>query len=296
MSILSKIPILINAIHGYAIKWRWDVFGIGNIEPLVRRTDGQPELVVSLTSYGRRVQTGVVYYCLVSILKQTERPNRLILTLTDKEEVIPEKLKNLEMYGVEIQYSEDIRSYKKLIPILRQCPDDIIVTIDDDVIYNSRLLEILMNNYEHNKTAIHSMNSSRPVLRNGEVATYKEWPLAEDGETGLHVFSIGVNSVLYPPHCLHSDVFDKETFMKLCPMADDIWFWLQAVRNGTRHQNIINNGVVNYSFDALYQYLHKGSALTHSNRFENANDKQLAALIEHYGMKKDILRILSNQE
>ena len=44
----------------------------------------------------------------------------------------------------------------------------------------------------------------------------------------------GCGGCLYPPGCFHSDVLDEEQFMNLAPTSDDIWFWLQAVRNKRR--------------------------------------------------------------
>lgn len=44
---------------------------------------------------------------------------------------------------------------------------------------------------------------------------------------------------------------------------------------------------LDYSFNALYQYFHKGSALTHSNRFGHANDKQFSDLFAYYGVRVD---------
>ena len=38
----------------------------------------------------------------------------------------------------------------------------------------------------------------------------------------------------------------------------------------------------NYVFDDLYQYFHKGSALTHFNYGENKNDVQLGKILEYY--------------
>lgn len=42
---------------------------------------------------------------------------------------------------------KDIRSYKKLIPILKKYPNKIIVTADDDVIYKKDWLERLYKDH-----------------------------------------------------------------------------------------------------------------------------------------------------
>ncbi len=47
--------------------------------------------------------------------------------------------------GLTIDWCEDIKSYKKLIPTLKKYPDAIIVTADDDLIYDNKWLEQLYN-------------------------------------------------------------------------------------------------------------------------------------------------------
>lgn len=48
---------------------------------------------------------------------------------------------------MEIAYCPDYRSYKKIIPTLRKYPEDVIITIDDDVLYGHETLEYLINAY-----------------------------------------------------------------------------------------------------------------------------------------------------
>lgn len=43
----------------------------------------------------------------------------------------------------------------------------------------------------------------------------------------------GFSGVLYPPHALHQEVFNFENFKRLTPCADDIWFQVMALRQGT---------------------------------------------------------------
>ena len=38
---------------------------------------------------------------------------------------------------------------------------------------------------------------------------------------------------LYPPHCLSSEVTDAQLFQRICPTADDLWFYAMARRAGT---------------------------------------------------------------
>lgn len=279
MQLFNKFKILLNAVTGYCIKVKIDIFGIGNIEPLPSSSNDQ--IIVSLTSYGRRVKS-VVYYTLVSLLKQTERPSKIILWLDESwnDDNVPDKLKSLTKYGVEIRFCEDIRSYKKLIPTLREFPSKIIVTVDDDVIYNKHLVKSLMDGYRSNER-IQCTVGSIPKIIEGNFAPYSTWTDIKHYYVGDTMVPIGVGGVLYPPASLDKEVLNINAFTTLAPNADDLWFWFMATKNGTFH-SCVDYHHENYSFDALYQYFHKGSALTHRNAGEGMNDIQLKNILNHY--------------
>lgn len=75
---LSNLKVLKNVVLGYIYKWLIDckVFVIPSLSP---NPNINSKLIVSMTSYGRRVEKSVVYYSLVSILRQTVKPDRIIL-------------------------------------------------------------------------------------------------------------------------------------------------------------------------------------------------------------------------
>ncbi|TLD86345.1 hypothetical protein LS69_006410 [Helicobacter sp. MIT 05-5294] len=39
---------------------------------------------------------------------------------------------------------------------------------------------------------------------------------------------------MYPKNCFYQDILKEDVFMKLCPKADDIWFWAMAVLNDVK--------------------------------------------------------------
>jgi hypothetical protein len=47
-------------------------------------------------------------------------------------------------------------------------------------------------------------------------------------------FIISSLGTLYPPHCMHEDVKNIDLAFQLTPTNDDIWFWTQAIRKGTK--------------------------------------------------------------
>ena len=282
---LSKFLVLCNVIAGYCIKWKIDIFGLGKISPLQKKDEGS-NLVVSLTSYGRRVHK-TVYYTLISILKQSLSPNRIILWLSAdewSEDNLPEKLKKLEKYGVEYRFCEDIRSYTKLIPTLKIAPKDVIITVDDDIIYSKDLLYTLNKEHEKSPAGICCTHAMYLTLTEDGVPTpYTTWEIAKNSKQAPQkiLFPLGVGGVLYPPQSLHEDVFCQDCFSNICPNADDIWFWAMARKKGTE-QRLTCRKTRQYSFDALYQFFHNGSALTQENRKRGMNDVQLGAVLEKY--------------
>lgn len=295
MSLLrKKLAILYTALIGYVIKWKIDILGAGNMLGLTPKKNG-PQLIVSLTSYGRRVKK-VVYYTLVSLLKQEMRPDRIILWVDSdqwNENNLPKKLRLLTGYGIEIRFCEDIRSYKKLIPSLKDFSNDLLVSVDDDVYYPSRLLKRLYEGYLLHPADIQCVFYKYPTFDDsGQITPYNNWPTWRCNR-GNMVFPVGAGGILYPPNSLYPDVTRDDLFMKLCPMADDIWFWFMALKQGTKQNVVSRNRMKYYAFDNLYQYFHKSAALTYANSKQNQNDVQLRNLFEYYGIKnrEDLLNM-----
>lgn len=292
MITLVRLRILWSVLLGYGYKLLVDI-GLLRIPNLKCTCD----VVVSLTSYGRRVSDCVVYYTLVSLLRQKLQPARIILWLAQDEwsdKTLPKKLLNMRKRGIEIRYCKNYRSYKKLIPTLINCPNKNVLTVDDDIIYNSDTILKIWHEHKSHPDAIICMSASKPIVKNGVPQYYQSWKHYENDTSGFNnVFPIGCGGIFYPVGSLYRDVVCEELFMKLCPKADDIWFWFCGLLNGTK-KNYIRKTHLDYSFDAMYQYFHKGSALTHSNRFENENDKQFCDLFAYYKAQLDEKCILTN--
>ena len=243
-----------------------------------------PQLVVTLTSYGRRAAK-TVPHVLSSLLVQTKRPDRIILWLDDvhfSATCLPKRLVAMrDKYGVEIRFCEDTRSYKKLIPTLQLCPDDILVTVDDDLLYKRRLLEQLYAAHLETPHMRLCALAHQPVIVNGSFAPYKKWKHNIMRHSSALIFPLGGAGTLYPPHSLYADVTYKNLFMHLAPQADDVWFWAMGEMAGTKTR-LIDFGYPFYQVDLLYQLLHKDASLMASNLHEDNNDRQIRNVVEHY--------------
>lgn len=194
------------------------------------------EVIVSLTTYGERIYD--VYLAVESIMQGTIKPNRIVLWLSKEEfkgKTLPKTLELQVARGLQIEFCEDLRSYKKLVPTLKNYPKSTIITIDDDVIYEYDLIERLVNTHITHPNAICACRMHRiKIDEKGKPLDYLDWEhcICDENISSLN-FPTGVGGVLYPPNCFSEEVFNSKVFMDICPKADDIWFYSMARINST---------------------------------------------------------------
>lgn len=281
-----KKDIIKNILIGYYLKIKEDLNPQYHLNYLPNISKTDPELIVSLTSYGSRVNS-TLPYTLSSLFKQSKLPNKIVLNLdNDNWNVnnLPKKIEKYIKYGLEINFCKDIKSYKKLVPTLIKYPNSTIITVDDDYIYRKNLVEDLWNLHIKNPTSIITCSPKYPWFRSeGKIAEYNDWKEKQSNEN--LIVPIGVNGVLYPANSLHKDVIDDSLFMKLAPKADDLWFWIMGYLNNTKYVISDFKGLPGYSFDFIYQKLKIHPALMNNNLNNNGNDIQLDNIIKYYNIQ-----------
>lgn len=230
------MDVSLKEIRNYNIQQQYEsLFLTGKDKGITDLQYGEEQLIVSLTSYGQRIHK--VHLTIESIMRQTLKPNKIILWLDENEfsdETIPTSLKMLRQRGLEVKYTEDIKSFKKLIPTLSLFPTDNIITIDDDCIYPPNLTDVLFSQHKKNPTDIICSHAHIiDFYPNGQLKPYIEWndPPKNVSRASLSFLPVGFGGIFYPPHSLHPDVFRKDLFMSLCPAADDMWFKIMAIKN-----------------------------------------------------------------
>ncbi len=196
-------------------------------------------VVASLTTFPERIST--VKETIKTLLLQTCKPDELVLWLANEqfpsgEESLPKDLLALKEFGLTIKWCKDLRSYKKLVPSLKEYPNDIIITFDDDIYYDKNVIEMLYNSYLKHPNCISTNRANRLKLKNGKIKVLSVanlyWTRYKD-ETFKNSVT-GCGGVLYPPHCLSDEATDESKFMSIMPTQDDVWFWAMAVLNKTK--------------------------------------------------------------
>lgn len=194
--------------------------------------DGRANVIVSLTTFPARI--GRVSIVVESILRQSCPPKRVVLTLSkvqfESEAVLPRRLLALKGAGLEILWvDDDIRSHKKYFYVMQKYPDDVVVTVDDDFIYEGSMLEYLL---KYHKQYPGCVVTNLALEKKGDL--YEGWRnlFFDFRGPSNSIMQFGGSGVLYPPGALHPDAFDKRLMLELCPLADDIWLNAMVQRNG----------------------------------------------------------------
>ena len=249
-----------------------------------------PLPIISLTSYPARIST--VYNTIISLLYQDIAYKKIILWLAEeqfpmKEKELPSKIVELISEKFCIEWCKDIRSYKKLIPALKKYPDDIIVTADDDVIYPRDWLHRLVHAYSEHPDMIHCLRAHRIAIHNGNILPYQRWNVKEYNVSPSFLnFFTGVGGVVYHSSLLYRDIMREDIFTKICPDADDIWFWGMSVLQGTKI-NIVNPPMVELNY--IPQSQDGDFPLWKKNVLQNENDIKLKAFLDAYPTVRKIL-------
>lgn len=257
-------------------------------EKLLQCKNDSSDIIVSLTSYGKRVKDSAPY-AIYSMFKQSRLPNRIVLWL-DKDKWndnnLPYLLKRLKKSGLEIRYCNDIMSYKKLIPSLKIYPDNPIVVIDDDFYYHQDFVDWMASAYNNSdKKTVFATWGCIPEKREGRYIPYSQWKDCRFGNE-FSEYSLYGGGSIYPPHVFDDEVLREDLFMKLCPTADDIWFWIQEKRMGVNVQLTEKHGYgLHILVDRVTAYKeYQNNTLYFENCIQGQNDQQLSAVLNYYGM------------
>lgn len=256
---------------------------------------GENMIVVSLTTFGLRVLD--VYQTITSLMHQTLKANKIILWLPKYEfddTTIPDTLKKLQKFGLEIKYCEDIKSYKKIIPTLGLKLKADIITVDDDIIYPIDFIEKMILAHKANPNKVCFTRGCRIAFEGNNLCSYVNWPKASNQNSMLNL-PTGIGGVLYPYGCFYKDVENISLFMKLCPNADDLWLRIMCILNN------VDTFYIDYYKDFSHYFIEiKGSQIISLNASNNSktgkitNDTQFRSLVNYYKLKNTLYQYLES--
>lgn len=240
------------------------------------------QIIVSLTSFPKRV--GNLWLVIETLLRQTVVPNKIILWLSKDQfpeglAILPDSLKSQQNDVFEIRFVEgDIRSHKKYLYAFREYPNEYVITVDDDIMYPTTMIEsLLKSKAEHPENVICRYGFIMQYDKIGNTLGFSKWIEDYEKESVNFCFGSG-GGTLFVPKDLYEDVTNIEIALKLAPLADDLWLNAMTFLAGAKNLVI--------SKDLLMPVLTKGNErLCDVNVGANKNDEQLFNIIDYYTHK-----------
>ena len=190
------------------------------------------EVVISLTSIPSRLSS--LHLTIKSLLNQSISFEKVVLWLhQDLKNNLPPVLEKLQGKRFEIHYCATTEPHRKLVETLKIHPDRIIVTCDDDYMYPKDWLFRLLVSWRHTPNDIVAHRCRKIGIKNGEIRPYRNWHGESEGESSPLTLAVGWGGILFPPGSLDTRVLDRDTYIRLSPSADDLWYKAMATLKGT---------------------------------------------------------------
>lgn len=245
------------------------------------------EIIVSLTSFGRRINE--VYLAIESIMQGTVKPNRIFLWLAEDEfkgKALPITLQKQQIRGLQVEFCQDIKSYKKIIPAMERFPDACIVTIDDDLMYEFDLLENLIKCHKDNPNDICACRMHRiTVNKENKPNSYLKWDqlVYPERKSNLHFLTSGAGT-LFPPHCFVDEFFNMGAYMTLCPYADDVWINAMIWLSGRSISKAFTHSRKGCDYIEICPDNNNALSIENLDEHNCRNDKQIKAVMDNYDL------------
>ena len=202
-------------------------------------------IYISLTTIFKK-QT-ILLKTLQSIITQTYLPDKIYLFMSEEPFLLDTGFTNkiitnnnlleflkLHEQIIELKWVNNQGSYHKLIPLLKEKWNDdcIIITIDDDTIYDKYLIKNLILDYSIHNCVI-NYRGFTPKL--DTINDFDYHNRIDTVDRYLYNFPIGKGGILYKPCFFRNTgdlIFNDNIYMKYCGTGDDIWFYLLRIKNG----------------------------------------------------------------
>ena len=166
---------------------------------------------------------------------------------------------------------------------MQEYPDDAVITVDDDVIYDKDFVQDLYNCYKKYPGCVASRRVHRMIHdAQGKIKSYNDWQweCTQILEPSHQLFSTGCGGALYPPKVLPPETFDAEAIKAHCLNTDDIWLKFMELKADVKV--VFTNSKVIHPLTVRNT---QASALMHTNTAgENRNDINIRAMEDYTGI------------
>lgn len=252
---------------------------------LNKKNNRKEKIIISLTSYPDRFQSLLI--TLKSIFLQKRKADKIVLWLskTQCQNTDLSKIYSLKKYGLEINLVEnDYRQHKKYLYVFEQYREEIVITIDDDVIYPPQMISKL---YRKHIEFPNSVIASKVIFRgerfDDEVLDYNKL-----STPSFRISAVGCGGVLYCPKLFNKEVLNINKAIKETT-SDDMWLYCSELRD--RIPIVYAKGANDH---IVINKLDKGKPMTDTNIGENGFKKSYDNLRKIYNLTDEYLVSIEN--
>ena len=242
-------------------------------------------IVISLTTFPARI--GKLWIVLDSLFRQTVRPDRIVLVLSEEEfpsgkDGLPRSLDAYISSGLEVEFVPwNMRCHNKYFHTLQALSGAVVITVDDDSYYRKDTVERLLGLHSKYPDAV--CCNIAAVIAPGHFHEYSSWKKTDrELPPSMDKIALGFAGVLYPKG-MPASLFDRNLAMRLTPTADDLWLKAVELSEGipVACGSFFPKPVTIKASQAVsLRSLNKGS--------ESRNDLQWKALDEYFNLKDKI--------
>ena len=246
--------------------------------------DGNPKIIVSLTSFPARIN--YVWLTIESILRQNQKPNMVIIWLSKQDfksiDLLPQNILNQQKRGLQIRLVDDnLFPHKKYFYALQEFPEDIIITVDDDMIYPPNLFQKIMKYHKKYPDVIIAPISRKIAFDSGSILPYRYWnSTKEELDCSLLYHTMGGGGLLIKKSFFSETLFDVEELKQLSLKTDDLWLKTHSLLKRTKVLPISHE----FSRYPLPIKIKNNKTLMSINVGESINDVNFTLLTKEYDL------------
>lgn len=194
-------------------------------------------VTASLTSFPARIE--YVHLAIKSLMLQSYKPDRIVLWLANEQfpdHILPENLTNLEKYGLEIKWCDDLYGHKKYFYCIKeQKENEVVITFDDDIIYPIDCIKRLIATHKQYPGCLVCERAQAIIYdKNGELENPGKWNVISDVGVKKPSYSLNPSpggGCLIPYKAFYKDAFDEKIICELAYKNDDLWYMFMVAQN-----------------------------------------------------------------
>ncbi len=253
--------------------------------------ENKENIVVTLTSTCSRIKN--IIPTLNSLAVQTRLPDIVILWLGQNVDYPKKAIKKIEAMGIKIKYCEDVGPNTKYYYAFHEYKNDLVITVDDDIIYHEEMIEELYETYSKNPDAVIARRVNKMRFDyDKNIVNYSDfvWEYKDADVPGYDLLATGVGAVLYSPKVMSRACWDNKDFLEVCPKCDDIWLKFNEIINCVKVCAVDNS---KYYLDVINSST-QATSLASENVDNGKNDERIRACADYFGISEDLCeRLLS---